>query len=387
VRLSLVISALLAALGLAACGGGGHPGARNASFDLTIGVLAPLRGDLAGFGPAGQKAAELAAYDANRAETARKAGSRIRVRVVTADSESQPIPATIAARKLVKKGANCLVGDWSSASTIAVANQVAAKLGVPLVSPASTNFGISHLDDRGYVFRTAPSDALQVVGLADLVQRSLGAARGKTISLAARDDAYGSEFTRLFAAEWRRRGGHITGPVLYDPTAASYGGDARRIVAGSPAAFVIADFPETYAKLAPALLATGHFDSSKLFVTDTLGVERAADWGIPAAAIAAARSLRPGIASPGANARLRAPFAAQAFDAATLCYRAARAAGSSDPTAIRDKIRAVSSGYEGASGPLSLDANGDVTSASYAVLRFSSAGEPQPAGRLSVRAP
>ena len=147
---------------------------------------------------------------------------------------------------------------------------------------------------------------------------------------------------------------------------------------------MIADFPETYAKLAPALLATGRFDASHLFVTDTLAVERAADWGIPAAALAGAQGVRPGIAAPGAGARFKDLFSAQAYDATTLCYLAAKAAGSNDPTAIKDKIRAVSAGYRGASGLLNLDASGDVTSASYAALRFSPSGVPQPAGRLSV---
>jgi branched-chain amino acid transport system substrate-binding protein len=382
-RLPLAIATLTLSVVLAACGGSGGTGkSGSASFDLTIGALVPLRGDLAAYGPGGRKAAELAVLAANQAN--RKAGGRIRVHLVTADSETQPIPATIAARRLVKKGATCLVGDWSSASTIAVANQVAAKLGVLLISPASTNFGISKLDDRGYVFRTAPSDALQVVALADLAERSLGSARGMTISIAARDDAYGNEFSRRFATEWRRRGGRAQGPILYDPTAAGYTAEAKRIVAGAPDAFVIADFPETYAKLAPALLSTNRFNPAHLFVTDTLAVERAADWHIPTAALTGAQGARPGI---GTDPKFKALFSAQTYDAATLCYLAAKAAGSSDPGAIKDKIREVSKAYQGASGRLNLDANGDVTAASYAALRFSSAGVPQPSGRLSVRAP
>ena len=104
---------------------------------------------------------------------------------------------------------------------------------MPLISPASTNFAITSLDDRGYVFRTAPSDALQVVALADLTERSLGGARGKTVSLAARDDSYGNEFTRRFAAEWRRRGGHVQGPVLMTRRRRAL---ARRRRGSSPAA-------------------------------------------------------------------------------------------------------------------------------------------------------
>ena len=52
---------------LASCGGGSDPG--SASFELTIGNLVPLRGALAGYGPAGRKAVALAAREAAASNT------------------------------------------------------------------------------------------------------------------------------------------------------------------------------------------------------------------------------------------------------------------------------------------------------------------------------
>ncbi|MDX6652100.1 MAG: branched-chain amino acid transport system substrate-binding protein, partial [Solirubrobacterales bacterium] len=369
----------------------------------------------------GRKAAELAVGLANGAS--RSAGARVRVRLSSADSETQGLAGLIAARRQIDDGASCLNGDWATASTLALANQVAAKQGVPMISPASTNFSIARLDDRGYVFRSAPSDALQVIALANLAERSLGGAKGRTISVAARHDGYGTEISRRFAAEWRGRGGRISGPLLYDPTQASFDREAGRIVAGSPSAFAIFDFPETYAKLAPALLATGRFDAARLLTADTLIVDSASQWGIPDAALDGARATQPGAAAsgaaggafadafasaPGAPARPDA-FAAQSFDATVLCYLAAVAAGSSSPVAIRDEIAAVSGppgrrvsftqlgeairilragrqiDYEGASGPLDLDPHGDPTAATYDVLAYSG-GAPRRSGAVEAEA-
>ena len=56
------------------------------------------------------------------------------------------------------------------------------------------------------------------------------------------------------------------GPLLYDPTAASYNSEADDIVKGNPDAYVILDFPANYAKIGSALLRTGKFNGRKLFV-------------------------------------------------------------------------------------------------------------------------
>ena len=76
-RLKLVLLALavaaLASLGIAACGddddddGGGGEDVSSASFDLQVGALVPLTGALSPFGPAGEKAADLANQEAQAA--------------------------------------------------------------------------------------------------------------------------------------------------------------------------------------------------------------------------------------------------------------------------------------------------------------------------------
>ena len=405
----LALAALGLAFGLAACGddddGDGGDDVSSASFDLTVGDLVPLTGDLSQFGPPGRKAADLAAEEASAA--LEEAGADITVSVEHADTQTQPQASQSAARQLVSDGATCLAGAWASADTIPVGRSVAARQQIPLISPASTSPEISELPDDGYVFRTAPSDALQGQVLADAVEEDLGSGDG-TISLAARNDAYGEGIITQFQSSWEEKGGSVTGPVLYDPEQGSYNSEATQIVEGDPDAFVIVDFEEPYNAVGAALARTGDFDPTNLWTADGLALDEIPD-SIPADALDGASGTRPATpedsdtaaafdelftSAPGPG---RETFDAQNFDAVTLCVLAAVAAGSSEGPEIKDQIAEVAGApgdqydytqladaiaalqdgedidFEGVSGPLDLDENGDPTVANYEVWSYDNA--------------
>lgn len=412
----LATGALTLALGVAACGGeqggGGGGGAQgggqpqNVQFDMTIGDLIPLSGDLSPFGPPGRAAADLAVEQINQA--AQQAGVRTNVRVEHANTESQAQAAVQAARQLIGGGASCLGGAWASTSTIAVAESVAARQRTPAISPASTSAEISTLDDNGFIWRTAPSDILQARALADTVEQELGGT-DFTLSLAARNDAYGQGLIERFGRAWQEKGGQVTGPVLYDPEQPNYNSEAQEIVSGNPDAFVIADFPETYVRMGPALVRTGQFDASRLFTTDGLASDSIPE-GVPRDALVGARGTRPGTPEGGRvveafnqafeqTGEERGTFDAQNFDAVTLCYLAAVAAGKADGQAISENLQAVSAppgqqydftqlpqavralgagediDFQGVTGPIDFDENGDPTTATYEVYRYGDDGK------------
>ncbi|HEV2753595.1 MAG TPA: ABC transporter substrate-binding protein [Solirubrobacteraceae bacterium] len=408
----LATGALTLALGVTACGGeqggGGGGGAqggggqpRNVQFDMTIGDLVPLSGDLSVFGPPGQAAADLAVQEINQA--AQQAGVRTNVRVEHADTETQAQAAVQGARQLISGGANCLAGAWASASTLAVAESVASRQRVPLISPASTSAEITALDDNGLVWRTAPSDNLQARALADTVEQELGGTNF-TLSLAARNDAYGQGFIQQFGQAWQQKGGRVTGPVLYDPEQPNYNSEAQEIVSGNPNAYVIIDFPETYARMGAALERTGNFDASKMFTADGLAADEIPE-EVPAQSLAGTRGTRPGTPEEGQvvqqfsqayrqTGEERGTFDAQNFDAVMLCYLAAVAAGKADGQAISQNLQAVSGppgtkydftqlpqaikalaagediDFQGVTGPIDFDQNGDPTTATYEVYRY-----------------
>jgi hypothetical protein len=132
------------------------------------------------------------------------------------------------------------------------------------------------------------------------------------------------------------------------------------------------------------------------------------DHDIAPAAVEGARGTLPGATAPSPEGRFferlyagspepphsQPGFDAEAFDAVTLCFLAAVAAGSSEGEAIADRLEAVSAppgarfgpaelagavralhaaediDYQGASGPIDFDANGDPQTAAFEAFSY-----------------
>ena len=398
---SLVLAATLA---IAACGDDNGGGGEK-TLNLTIGDIVPLTGDLADYGPSGRKAAQVAVDQINAA--VKEAGVDHTVKLVNEDDQTDPQASVQAARKVVDTdNATCIAGGYSStSSTIPIANSVTIRDGVLQISPASTADEISDLKDDGLINRTSPPDRFQGPTLAGLVEKSLGSAQGKTINIGARNDAYGTGLADTFTKPWEAKGGKIGKKVIYDPKQPSYNSEAQQIVSGDPDGWVIIDFPETYAKVGPALVRTGKWDPKKSFITDGLASSKLpADVGRDGTE--GMRGTAPGSPDKGAAAEAfdkayteaggpaRQTFDAQNFDATILCYLSAVAAGSTDGKEMAaklqdvsgpggtkytfeqlpDAIKALQNGddinYEGASGPLDLNDQGDPTSGVYDIYRY-----------------
>lgn len=404
--LALAATALVLVFGVAACGnddeetGGGGGG--NGQIDLTIGNLVPLTGDLAPYGPAGEKAGELALQEINAA--IKKAGVDNTVELVTEDGASDDQGGVQAARKLIADGATCISGDYASTATVSVARSVTVPEGVMLISPASTADALSDLDDEGLFARTAPPDGLQGKALADRMEKELGGLQGKTINIGARNDLYGTGFADSLEAELETRGATVAEKVVYDPEQPSYNSEAAQITSGNPDNFVIIDFPETFAKLGPALARTGNWEPTQTFITDGLSSTDLTELLGPEETegmLGTAPGTFAGEApdsfdalytqAPGPKRNL---FDSTTFDDVILCYLGAVAAGSSDGDAIAEAIvdvtapggqkytfeqlpeaiEALENGedidYEGASGPVDWDENGDLSRYIYDISEF-----------------
>jgi len=265
-----------------------------------------------------------------------------------------------------------------------------AVLGVPLV-------------DNGYYFRVMPSDALQAPILGKVIVQELG--KGATVSLAGRNDAFGTGLLPPLKTALQKGGINVQGPLFYDPTAASYDSEAGDIVKGNPDAYVILDFPGNYAKIAASLLRTGKFNGTKLFVAG--GWPATIPSFIPTASLEGARGTVAGSPlgtgagdafnklytnSPGTKDRQT--LEVNNFDGAMLCILASVAANSGKGSDIVKQIQRVASppgrtytylnlaaaikalragkdiNYEGAGGSDDLDQNGDLKSAIYNVFKY-----------------
>ncbi len=203
---------------------------------------------------------------------------------------------------------------------------------------------------------------------------------------------------RRSAFLWQEAGGTIGKTILWNPDATTFDTEAQDLASESPDGWLIVDFPETYAKFGPALVRTGEWDITRTFTTDGLALAAKDVKKLGPELTEGMRGTRPnpGVTpAPAAEAFDaeylerdtegigRGTYDAQALDAVMLAFLAALQAGSSDPAGIRDNMQAVSGppgtqytfeqlddainailagediDYEGASGSVNLDENGD----------------------------
>jgi len=396
---------------VAACGdddetstSGKGPG--DVSLDLTVADIIPLSGQLQDFGPPADKAAEIAVDQINDAID--KVGADHQITLKTEDDQTTTEAGVAVARKLTGEGATCITGSWSPAVSIAIARAVSIPDGILQISPASTRDELSSLDDDGLVNRTVPPDSAEGPVLADAIADDLGGAKGQTVNIGARDDSYGNGIAGTFEDAWRALGGKVGERVIYNPSSNSFDGPASRITSGDPDATLIVDFPQTFAKLAPALHRTGNYDPATTWGPDALA-SSSLPGDVGNGLVDGLRGITPGVADDDAASKAfdglytssdptdvdRQTFDAQNFDAVVLCYLAAVAAGSTDGRAMADHVREISAppghqytwqelpgairalengrdiDYRGASGPIDMNGTGDATAGSYDIYEYS----------------
>jgi branched-chain amino acid transport system substrate-binding protein len=193
--------------------------------------------------------------------------------------------------------------------------------------------------------------------------------------------------------------------VVFDPTQATFDSEAQQIVDNNPDAYVVIDYPDTFAKLGAALVRTGKFDASKLVVPDALAFSTVPS-NVPAQALEGARGTRGGSDTSTQNYKLfdelwqkaggveHFALDANSFDSTTLVILAAAAAKSADPAAIESKIRSVTQpgapkysptnlgealkavwagqpiDYVGVAGAFEFAANGDPTISRFDIFEY-----------------
>jgi ABC-type branched-subunit amino acid transport system substrate-binding protein len=403
-RVAAGILVLGAMVTLAACGSDGTSSGPQ-RLDLKIGDLVPRTGFLDQFGEPSQQAADLAADEIRK--SAAKAGAQHKVTVTHVDYRSDPKEAVGFAGKFVDAGSSCLVGPWSGSHVARVATRVAIPRKVLQIAPAASGDALSKAEDRGYLNRVVPPDRLQAHALVELLDDKLrGGARGQKVNIGALESTYGEELTKEFDDAWTGKGGRVGRHEAYRSDEANLEDKIKGLASGDPDAWVFFDFVQTYGRIANELLNSkdARFTPKRVFGTDSLATGQLASTaplasdGLRGVAISApkrgdtAREFDKRFKARGEAKRQT--FDAQQFDAVVLCYLSAVAAGSTKGEAMAGQVRNVSAppgrkftwlqldqavkaleagqdiDYEGASGPINMNDDGDPTAGVYDVYEF-----------------
>ena len=314
--------------------------ASAAQADMKVGVLMGFTGPIESLTPNIAAAAELAMKEAT--DSGAFLGGK-KVVPVRGDSTCVDAAAAQAAaeRLITSDGVAAIMGADCSGVTIAVANNVAVPNGVVMVSPSATSPAITTLKDKGYLFRTAPSDARQGEVLAQVAK-----ARGiKTIAVTYTNNDYGKGLSNSFVNAFKAAGGKVALAASHEDGKADYSAEVGALAATGAEHLAVFGYVDKGGKgIIQASLDAGAFE--KFILADGMVGESLIK--AIGKALEGSVATAPGSDSPNAKkfqatatkagVKGASPFAAEGYDAAALIILAAQAAGSMDRKAIQSKI-------------------------------------------------
>lgn len=358
---------------------------------LRVGTVLPQSGALAFLGPPEEAGVALAVQEINAANAG------ITVEAIFRDSgDTTTDIATVSVTDLLSQDVSAIIGAASSAVSLTIIDQITGA-GVIQFSPANTSPTFTDYPDNGLYFRTAPSDLLQGEVLGNLIAED-GA---QSLGLLVLNDAYGTGLAEATKAAFEAAGGSVVAEELFNEGDASVDAQVSALSAAAPEAVAVITFDQATFAL-PALVNAG-FAGEQLYLVDG----NLADYSgqFEDGLIEGAKGTLPGLDIETLGdfqdrllevdpALTEFSYAAESYDAVVLLALAALAAGSTDASAMAGELQAVSGGsgdgekcfsfvecaeilagggaidYDGPSGPITFDENGDPTEATIGIYQY-----------------
>lgn len=309
-----------------------------------VGLIIGQTGPLAAYGEADRMGAELAAEERG-------------VRLVIEDDQGRPEQSANAAERLITSaGVIAIVGCDTSGETLA-ASPIAEREHLAMISATAS----SPLVTKGkhYTFRVCATDDFEARAAARLARQRLHATRVAILRDLKNDYSVGMVGT--FTEEFVRQGGTVTGTFDYAEGDNDFRAQLTAAAASKPEAIFVPGYYADISQVASQardlsitlpLFGGSGWDSPKLIEIGQKAVEGC--WFV-----SGVRSALPRFVETFRKKYGRDPDAAnaQAYDAVSIVANAIAADGGSRQR-VRDRIAATRD-YHGASGTITIDANGN----------------------------
>jgi branched-chain amino acid transport system substrate-binding protein len=354
---------------------------------LKIGTILPQSGTLAFLGPPEEAGVALAVKEINEADLG------IQVEVEYRDSgDTTTDTATVSVTDLLSLDVSAIVGAASSGVSKTVIDQIVAA-GVVQFSPANTSIDFTDYADDGLYWRTAPSDVLQ----GEVLGNQIAEDGVQNLGIIELNDSYGTGLTKKITETFEAAGGKVVASPLFNTGDTVFTTQISEVLAANPDAIALVTFDEAKI-IVPALQGAGYTgplyfvdgnlaDYSAVFAAGALDGDKGTLPGLDTAKLGdftdRLLEVNPDLTDFS--------YAAESYDAVVLLALAALAANSTDGKAIASKLQEVSGGsgdgtkatdfasaaqiildggvvdYDGNSGPITFDENGDPTEATIGI--------------------
>jgi branched-chain amino acid transport system substrate-binding protein len=362
---------------------------------LDVGLLAPSPGLLAGLFQGQARGAALAATDVD------EAGGVLEGPLTITSYPAEPgAEAVENVRAAVDGGAQSLIGPAGSDAAEAVRNEVAS-LGSIACSASATLPRITLEQDTMSLFRTSlPDDITTTYLTSAITARRDAEAPGAAwnVVIVGRTDEYGLSISNGLASTLQASG-LVPTVIGYNARRVNFAGTAQQVAAAAPDLIVLVTYEEggnllsslTQAGLEPAsMIGLDAFFTPRIAAIATPGGDADAVDGFTMLGSLGNKAFLERLYEDDSNAQVS--NAPQAYDCAVTLALATAAVDAGTSDTIADAVRDVTDGgvtcttyadcldklnagedidYDGVSGQLSIDENGDPTFARFttAVLR------------------
>ena len=314
----------------------------GAGGEIKMGIILGFTGPIESLTPAMAASAELAFKEASDSGSL-LGGSTISV--VRADSTCvDSAAATAAAEGVISQGVAAIMGADCSGVTGAIATNVAVPNGVVMISPSATSPGLTTLDDKGFFFRTAPSDARGGQILAEITKD-----RGiDSVAITYTNNDYGKGLADVYEASVKALGITVTSVSAHEDGKADYSSEAATLAAGGGDALAVIGYLDQGGKgVIEASLDAGSFDTFILSdgmigqsIVDAIGDDLNKSFGSLPGSTGKGAGVFADVAKAG-GIDSSGPYTGESYDAAALIVLAMQAGESADRASIAKNVMGV----------------------------------------------
>ncbi|WP_276247259.1 MULTISPECIES: ABC transporter substrate-binding protein [unclassified Haladaptatus] len=369
--------------------GGGNDGGNDGggsgtggSDTLTIGMVDSITGSLAPYGERNERGRTLA-LDAVNAAGIGENGAKLEITVE--DDESKSAPGVNAARKLVNQdGVPLLIGSVGSGVSIAMHDSVISGTDVVHISQNSTS---PKLTDKPDLLRMSPSGAAKGKALAELIGRD-----HDNVAVTWINNDYGTGLSEVFEAEFA---GTVSYNSPHDQGQASYRGVLTEMADTDASAWLFITYANEYTNMVNEAYDQGYHEQVDYYGAESTIADSIIENTEPGSQNGMTGITESAPSDQESYKQFKSDFeaefdtsptvwAAYAYDAVTVAAIAIEAADDFSGAAISEVVRDVTRpegtkvysfeeakqaladgssaadiNYEGVSGPVDLDENGD----------------------------
>ncbi len=221
---------------------------------------------------------------------------------------------------------------------------VAVPNGVVMISPSATSPGLTDLNDNGYFFRTAPSDARGGQVLADITKDR----KVKSIAVTHTNNDYGKGLADVYVAAVKAHGINVTAVTAHEEGKGDYGAEVATLAAaGGDALAVLGYLDQAGGMIIQGSLDSGAFDVFVLSdgmigdsLTDRFGKDLNKSFGsLPGSTGKGAGKFAEVAKAGGIDSS--GPYTGESYDAAALIALSMQAGGKADRGTIQANVMDV----------------------------------------------